>query len=138
MSVSNHCLFVCFYTDSIPPFLFSATNIAETSITIDDIVHVVDSGRVKETGFEPSTRMATLLEGWVCAASAQQRKGRAGRVRPGVAWRMYSKATFNRFPAHAPAEMLRVPLEGALLAATALRAGGALLYPSSLLYFPPF
>ena len=53
------------------------TNIAETSITVEDVVYVVDSGKVKENRYEPNTRMAMLLETWVSQASAKQRRGRA-------------------------------------------------------------
>ena len=117
-----------------------ATNIAETSITIDDVVHVVDAGRVKETGFEPATRMATLLEGWVSQASAQQRRGRAGRTRPGVCWRLFSRATAGRFVAQSPPEVLRVPLESALLSATRIAPaapGGAAALLARLPAPPP-
>jgi ATP-dependent RNA helicase DHX57 len=117
-----------------------ATNIAETSITIDDIVHVVDAGRVKQTGYEPSTRMALLEECWVSAASAAQRRGRAGRTRPGVCWRLYSRATFASFARHAPPEVLRVPLEGALLSATRIAPaapGGAAALLRRLPSAPP-
>ena len=55
-----------------------STNIAETSITIDDCVCVVDSGRVKENRYDTVKNMATLLECWVAQASAKQRRGRAG------------------------------------------------------------
>ena len=60
-----------------------ATNIAETSITIDDIVYVVDAGHVKERQYDASRGLGMLIEGWISSASAKQRKGRAGRVRPG-------------------------------------------------------
>ena len=63
-----------------------ATNIAETSITIDDCVCVVDSGRVKENRYDTEKNMATLLECWVAQASAKQRRGRAGRVQAGTAY----------------------------------------------------
>ena len=51
-----------------------ATNIAETSITIDDVVYVVDTGKCKENGYDPNTRMQLLLEQWVSRASAKQRR----------------------------------------------------------------
>ena len=66
-----------------------ATNIAETSVTIDDVVHVVDCGRAKETAYDAERRLAVLEEQWVSIASARQRRGRAGRVRPGHCWRLY-------------------------------------------------
>ena len=104
--------------------LVLATNIAETSVTIEDVVHVVDAGKLKETGYDIGTGMPTLLEAWVSKASAQQRRGRAGRVRPGVCWRLYSRATHAGFAAFALPEIQRVPLIGALLSATSLRSGG--------------
>eukprot|EP00966_Prymnesium_polylepis_P221993 5136071-Prymnesium_polylepis.1 len=61
-----------------------ATNVAETSITIDDIGFVIDSGRVKEERYESSRRMASLQDVPVAHAAAKQRRGRAGRVQPGL------------------------------------------------------
>ena len=61
-----------------------ATNIAETSITIDDVVYVVDCGKSKEKSYDALNDMACLLPAWISKASARQRRGRAGRVRPGA------------------------------------------------------
>ena len=61
-----------------------ATNIAETSITIDDIVVVIDSGKYKSKVYDPYTQMSSLQTVWVPQSSAKQRAGRAGRVRPGI------------------------------------------------------
>ena len=61
-----------------------ATNVAETSITIDDIGFVIDSGRVKEERYEAARRMASLEDVLVSRAAAKQRRGRAGRVQPGL------------------------------------------------------
>ena len=61
-----------------------ATNIAETSITIDDVVFVIDAGRVRETRYDPVTRMSSLVTAWCSRASGRQRRG-AGRVREGTA-----------------------------------------------------
>lgn len=60
-----------------------ATNVAETSITIDGIVYVVDSGRVKENTFDAETGVTRLVEQWTSRAAGRQRRGRAGRTRPG-------------------------------------------------------
>jgi ATP-dependent RNA helicase DHX34 len=55
-----------------------STNIAETSVTIDGIRFVVDSGKVKEMNYDPDCKMQRLKEFWISKASAEQRKGRAG------------------------------------------------------------
>jgi HrpA-like RNA helicase len=68
-----------------------ATNIAETSITIEDVVYVIDAGRVKESRRDEVKETPALVECWVSRASAKQRRGRAGRVRPGIAYHMYSR-----------------------------------------------
>ena len=73
-----------------------ATNIAETSITIDDVSYVIDACRVKETAFDPHTHMSSLREVWVSKAAASQRAGRAGRVRPGTCFRLVPEAHFQR------------------------------------------
>lgn len=56
-----------------------ATNIAETSITIDDVVYVVDCGRIKMKNYDKEANLVTLLPEWVTLANARQRRGRAGR-----------------------------------------------------------
>ncbi len=70
-----------------------ATNIAETSITFDDVVFVIDYGRQKVNTFDPSSRIQSLQDCWVSAAAARQRRGRAGRVRAGVCFKLYSSST---------------------------------------------
>lgn len=61
-----------------------ATNVAETSITIDDVTVVIDSGRAKEMRHDPDRGIMRLAEDWISQAAAQQRRGRAGRVRCGA------------------------------------------------------
>ena len=56
-----------------------ATNIAETSITIDDIVYVINSGYIKMRNFDKTANLATLTSEWVTLANSHQRRGRAGR-----------------------------------------------------------
>lgn len=55
-----------------------STNIAETSVTIDGVRFIIDSGKVKEMSFDPKYKMQRLQEFWISRASAEQRKGRAG------------------------------------------------------------
>ena len=88
-----------------------ATNIAETSITIDDIVVVVDSGKYKSKVYDPYTQMSSLQTVWVPQSSAKQRAGRAGRVRPGICFTLMSRARYKASEPFAKAELLRTPLE---------------------------
>ena len=88
-----------------------ATNIAETAVTIDDVVFVIDSGRLKEKSYDAHTGVSTLQATWISRASAQQRRGRAGRVRPGECYRLYSIARMAAFADFQLPEMQRSPLE---------------------------
>jgi HrpA-like RNA helicase len=72
-----------------------ATNIAETSITIDNIKYVVDSGRVKQMRFSPILGMEILEVVWISKAQAKQRSGRAGRTQPGKVFRIYTKSEYE-------------------------------------------
>ena len=74
-----------------------STNIAETSITIDDVIYVIDAGRVKENRYDHEKNMAQLVETWVSLASAKQRRGRAGRVQPGICYHLFSTMTKEVF-----------------------------------------
>jgi len=99
-----------------------ATNIAETAITIDDIGFVVDTGRMKETRYDPSRRMESLDEVRVSRANAKQRRGRAGRVRPGVAIHLFTRHAHECVLAgHQVPEVCRVPLDRLVLTIKALR-----------------
>ncbi|XP_076381687.1 putative ATP-dependent RNA helicase DHX57 [Megalopta genalis] len=93
-----------------------STNLAETSITIDDCVFVIDSGKMKETRFNANQNMESLETCWVSQANALQRKGRAGRVMPGVCIHLYTLHRFKyHFLAQPVPEILRIPLEPLLL-----------------------
>ncbi|KAL6719541.1 DEAH-box ATP-dependent RNA helicase prp43 [Lecanora helva] len=73
-----------------------STNIAETSLTIDGIVYVVDPGFSKQKVYQPRIRVESLLVSAISKASAQQRAGRAGRTRPGKCFRLYTEAAFKK------------------------------------------
>ena len=92
-----------------------STNIAETSVTIDGLRFIVDSGKVKEISYDPKYKMQRLQEFWISRASAEQRKGRAGRTGPGVCFRLYSQADYNSFNEFTTPEIRRVPLNSLLL-----------------------
>eukprot|EP01147_Barroeca_monosierra_P007258 gene7258-7662_t len=88
-----------------------STNIAETSITVDDVVFVIDAGKMNENRYDSSYGMELLVQSWISRASAQQRRGRAGRVSPGVCYRLYTRRRFNNMADQQDPEILRVPLE---------------------------
>uniref|UniRef100_A0A8C7RW29 ATP-dependent RNA helicase DHX29 n=1 Tax=Oncorhynchus mykiss TaxID=8022 RepID=A0A8C7RW29_ONCMY len=88
-----------------------STNIAETGVTIPDVVFVIDTGKTKENKYHESSQMSSLVETFVSKASALQRQGRAGRVRDGFCFRLYPKFRFQAFMDYSIPEILRVPLE---------------------------
>ena len=88
-----------------------ATNIAETAITIDDVVCVIDSGRLKEKSYDAYTGVSTLQSAWISKASERQRRGRAGRCQPGVAFHMYSRQRSEALAEFQLPEIKRSPLD---------------------------
>lgn len=89
-----------------------STNVAETSITIPDIVAVIDTGRVKETKYDVVSNVMRLVDSWTSKAAATQRRGRAGRVRQGDCYKLFTKSVEERdMPDRPLPEILRVPLE---------------------------
>ena len=92
-----------------------ATNIAETSLTIEGIQAVIDSGLTRRLRYDPSTGMNRLVTVPVSKASAEQRKGRAGRLGPGVCYRLYSKHTFQTMLPFTPPEILTSDLSSLVL-----------------------
>lgn len=106
-----------------------STNIAETSVTIDGIRFVIDSGKVKEMSYDPVSKMQRLKEFWISKASAEQRKGRAGRTGPGICYRLYSDKEYDEMLAYSAAEIQRVPLESLLLQMISMGLPNARLFP---------
>ncbi|CAP24871.1 Protein CBG04082 [Caenorhabditis briggsae] len=87
-----------------------ATNIAEASITIEDVIFVVDTGKVKEKSYNHEAKLSTLSVKPIARSNAEQRSGRAGRVRNGYCIRLYSEAKFNSMPETQMAEMKRAAI----------------------------
>jgi ATP-dependent RNA helicase DHX57 len=89
-----------------------STNVAETSITIDDITAVFDTGKVKQLTYDPVTNIVCLAEQWTSRASAKQRRGRAGRVSEGTCYKLFSKKTEqSKMEERTSPEIQRIPLE---------------------------
>ncbi|XP_067667167.1 probable ATP-dependent RNA helicase DHX34 [Haliotis asinina] len=106
-----------------------STNIAETSVTIDGVRFIVDSGKVKEMNFDPKYKMQRLQEFWISRASAEQRKGRAGRTGPGVCYRLYADTDYNSFQEYATPEIKRVTLDTLILQMISLGLPDARRFP---------
>uniref|UniRef100_A0A8D2L306 DExH-box helicase 30 n=1 Tax=Varanus komodoensis TaxID=61221 RepID=A0A8D2L306_VARKO len=94
-----------------------ATNIAETSITINDIVHVVDSGTHKEERYDLRTKVSCLETVWVSKSNVIQRRGRAGRCQSGFAYHLFPRSRLDRMPTFQVPEILRTPLENLVVQA---------------------
>ncbi|KAM8715778.1 hypothetical protein ACLKA7_002772 [Drosophila subpalustris] len=92
-----------------------STIIAETSVTIDDVVYVINTGRTKITNYDTETNIQTLEECWVTKANTQQRKGRAGRVQPGICYNLFSRARENLMDEIPTPEIVRSKLESIIL-----------------------
>ncbi|KAK9152429.1 hypothetical protein Syun_010738 [Stephania yunnanensis] len=88
-----------------------STNIAETSVTIDDVIYVIDSGRMKEKNYDPYNNVSTLQSSWISKASAKQREGRAGRCQPGICYHLYSKSRAASLSEFQVPEIKRMPIE---------------------------
>jgi ATP-dependent helicase HrpB len=87
-----------------------ATNIAETSLTIPGVTAVVDSGLVRRSQFDPATGMSRLVTTRISRAASEQRAGRAGRVAPGVCYRLWSESAHARLAAATSPEILEADL----------------------------
>ncbi|KAK5122101.1 hypothetical protein LTR85_004347 [Meristemomyces frigidus] len=116
--------------------VIAATNVAETSITIEDIVAVIDTGRVKETSFDPANNMVKLAEVWASRAACKQRRGRAGRVRAGKCYKLYTRSAETKMAERPEPEIRRVPLEQLCLSVKAMGVSDVPAFLSSALTPP--
>ncbi|KZV54426.1 hypothetical protein F511_09741 [Dorcoceras hygrometricum] len=137
-----------------------ATNMAEASITINDIVYVVDCGKAKETTYDALNNTPCLLPSWISQASARQckgfdaqidgrcfptkfmvlanpeRRGRAGRVQPGVCYHLYPRCVYEAFSEYQLPELLRTPLNSLCLQIKSLQVESTIDFLSAALQPP--
>lgn len=106
-----------------------STNVAETSVTIPRITHVVDSGLARMSRYNPRTRTKRLPIEAISQSSANQRAGRAGRVRPGVCIRLYDEKDFLSRDAYTTPEIQRANLAEVILRLKAFRLGEVESFP---------
>ena len=115
-----------------------ATNVAETSITIDDVGFILDTTRMKETRYDAARRLSSLEDVMVNRDSARQRRGRAGRVAPGVCVHLFTEYTHDHIALESQApEVKRVPLEQLVLRIHALKIPGGSINVCGRLLEPP-
>ncbi|RDX55851.1 P-loop containing nucleoside triphosphate hydrolase protein [Lentinus brumalis] len=101
-----------------------STNIAETSVTIPDVVYVIDTARIKEQRYDPSRHISNLVSAWVGSSNLNQRAGRAGRHRPGEYFGILSREHAEHLQPHQTVEMKRVDLENVVMHVKALNFPG--------------
>jgi ATP-dependent helicase HrpA len=106
-----------------------ATNVAETSLTVPGMRHVVDSGLARISRYSVRGKVQRLPIEPISQASADQRKGRAGRESPGICLRLYAEDDFATRPAFTPPEVLRTNLASVILQMAALELGEPQEFP---------
>ncbi|MEO7331021.1 MAG: ATP-dependent RNA helicase HrpA [Minicystis sp.] len=106
-----------------------ATNVAETSLTIPGIVYVVDAGLARVNRYSARTGVNQLLIEPISRASADQRKGRAGRTQSGACYRLYEEQDYQLRPAYTDPEILRVGLAGVILQMKSMNLGEIEAFP---------
>lgn len=101
-----------------------ATNIAETSVTIPDVVYVIDTAKIKEQRYDPDRHMSSLISSWVGTSNLNQRAGRAGRHRSGEYYGILGKARAETLQTHQMVEMKRTDLSNVVMHVKALNLPG--------------
>ena len=92
-----------------------STNVAESSLTVDGVVYVIDNGYSLESSFYPKENARSLIEERISKAAAEQRKGRAGRTRNGFCYRLYTEKEFQAFPDYPVPEIQKTDLTNDIL-----------------------
>ncbi|HJT98609.1 MAG TPA: DUF3418 domain-containing protein, partial [Rhodanobacteraceae bacterium] len=106
-----------------------ATNVAETSLTVPRIRYVIDTGTARVKRYAPRSQLERLHIEPIAQAAADQRKGRCGRVGPGICFRLYGEDDYLQRPRYTDPEILRSSLAGVILRMLALKLGDVAEFP---------
>jgi len=106
-----------------------ATNVAETSLTVPRIRYVIDTGTARVKRYSPRNQLERLHIEPISQAAAEQRKGRCGRIGPGVCLRLYGEEDFQSRPKYSDPEILRSSLAGVILRMLSLKLGEVEHFP---------
>lgn len=128
-AADQHRVFERSRTPGIRRRVVLATNVAETSLTVPGIAYVIDAGTARISRYSTKAKVQRLPIEAVSQASANQRSGRSGRTRPGIAIRLYSERDFEQRPEFTDPEILRTNLASVILQALELGLGGLESFP---------
>jgi ATP-dependent RNA helicase DHX57 len=92
-----------------------STEVAETGVTVDGIVYVIESGKVMDSSWDTARRETVLVNAFIPKAAVKQRIGRAGRTQPGIAYHMYTRAEYDGFPDFKQPDIRTTNIDGELM-----------------------